>query len=166
MRESICSPASRFSAHTSSAARSGLANALYGNRSFDEALAVVESWLRADPDHPDALQLKFLVLNALGRRDEAGEALKAFAKQDPEAAAELLFRRAELDFKADDREAARPGLEQAVKLNPRLARAHYLLGLILYSLDRGKAKGHLQRFLELTPVDPVAADARLLVEVQ
>jgi len=148
------------------AARSGLANSLYGNRSFDEGLAVVETWLRAAPDHPDALQLKFLMLNALGKRDEAGEALNAFAKQDSKAAAELLFRRAELDFKADDREAARPGLEQAVELNPRLARAHYLLGLILYSLDKGKAKGHLQRFLDLTPDDPDAAKARLLVEAQ
>ena len=94
------------------------------------------------------------------------EALDVFAKQDPKAAAELLLRRAELDFKADDREAARPGLEQAVELNPRLARAHYLLGLILYSLDKDKAKGHLQRFIDLTPDDPDAAGARLLVEAQ
>jgi tetratricopeptide (TPR) repeat protein len=147
-------------------ARSGLANSLYGKRRFDEGLAAVENWLRADPDHPDALQLKFLMLNALGRRDEAGEALNAFAEQDPKAAAELLFRRAELDFKAEDREAARPGLEQALELNPRLARAHYLLGLILYSFDKGKAKEHLQRFLDLTPDDPDAAEARLLLEAQ
>ena len=106
------------------------------------------------------------MLNALGKRDEAVEALNALAAQDPKAAAELLFRRAELDFKAGDRETARPGLEQAVKLNPRLARAHYLLGLVLYSLDKGKAKEHLQRFLDLTPDDPDAAEARLLVEAQ
>ena len=53
-----------------------------------------------------------------------------------------------------------------MELHPRLARAHYLLGLILYSLDEGKAKEHLRRFLDLAPDDPDAAEARLLVETK
>jgi tetratricopeptide (TPR) repeat protein len=86
-----------------------------------------------------------------------------FAEQDPIAAAELLLRRAELDFRADNYELARPGLERAVELNPKLARAHYRLGLIYMSTDVDRAKEHLRRFLELTPDDPDASAARQLI---
>ena len=91
--------------------------------------------------------------------------LQAFAKQKPTGAAELLWRRAELDFEAGDLEAARRGLLQAVELSPDLARAHYRLGLIYSSSDVGKAKEHLRRFLDLTPDDPDADAARQLIEL-
>ena len=145
------------------AAHSGVANSLYRLERFEDGLVQVDAWLELIPDDPAGLQMKFVMLNALGRRDDADDVLMKFAEQDPIAAAELLLRRAELDFRADNYELARPGLERAVELNPKLARAHYRLGLIYMSTDVDRAKEHLRRFLELTPDDPDASAARQLI---
>ena len=145
------------------AAHSGLTNSLYRVDRYDEGLDAVSAWLEAIPGDANAFRMRFLILAATGNNDEADVALLAFAEKEPTAAAELLLRRAELDFDVGDLEAARRGLVQALKLSPDLARAHYRLGLVYSSSDIDKAKEHLQRFIDLTPDDPDAGAARQLI---
>ena len=82
-------------------AHAGLASIHYNQNRYDEALAAVERALALNPGHATALRLRFLIHDETGNREAADEAIEAYAAVEPGPAVELLFRRAEFDFRAE-----------------------------------------------------------------
>lgn len=85
--------------------------------------------------------------------DRAGEPAPPVAQTDPEAArleARALVDRGKELYKEDlDKEAAE-AFQQAIKLDPELAEAHYRLGLAYSALDREEeAKDSLKKSIDL-----------------
>ncbi|HXN41949.1 MAG TPA: tetratricopeptide repeat protein, partial [Myxococcaceae bacterium] len=67
-------------------------------------------------------------------------------------------------FEAGDNEGARQAVVEALKLNPRHGRARMLLAAIyLNESQSALATAELERYLELEPRGPYAAQARLLL---
>ena len=139
------------------AARFALATAEYRRERWTEALAAVEEGLTHEPTNVQGLRLRYLIHDVLADHDAAGEAIEAYAEVDAAAAADLLFKRAELDFQDGETETARAALSKILEFEPDHASAHRILGLAYLTTDTTLAKKHLQRFLELAPDDPEAA---------
>ncbi len=133
----------------------------YSREKLDEAAAMIDKLLEIEPDNVQGHRYRFLVLDAQGG-DAAGvnAALDAYIEADPEGAAQVLYQRADMDFRAGSIDAARRALLKVVELAPELPRAHSTLGLVYASTDTAKAKQHLQKFLELAPDDPEAGTAK------
>ena len=126
-----------------------------------EALALADRAIALDPGDANALNVRYQALTSLGRAEEAAAALAALQQASPETRAVVLYNEAADAFNAGDVEAARAKAQAAIEADDNHARAHYLLGLTLFSTgDSAGAKSHLQRFLDLAPDDPDAATAR------
>jgi tetratricopeptide (TPR) repeat protein len=138
------------------AAHFALATVDYRRERYTEALAGVEKGLALEPASAQGRRLLFLVQYALGDLEAAAEAIEAYAEVDTAGAAELLFKRADLDFRNGERDAARKALLRVIELEPGRARAHYMLGLVFLTTDTALAKKHLLRFVELAPEDAEA----------
>ncbi len=145
-------------------AHAALASVYYNEERFDEALASVEATLALKPDHVPAHRVQFLVHDALNNRDQAENAIDAYVKLDPAAAADLLYLRADLDFRDGKPDLARSELLRVLEIKPDMARAYYTLGLIYMSSDTTKAKDHLKKFIEMAPEDPEAPVAQQMLE--
>lgn len=141
-------------------AHAALAGIYYNLERYDEAQESVAKALVLKPDHVATNRLRFLVHDALGDRSAAEKAMASFIDLDPLGAADLLYKRGDLDFRSGDIEFARTALEKVLELDPDLARAHYTLGLIYSSTETAKAKQHLQKFIEMAPDDPEVASAK------
>lgn len=142
------------------AAHFGLATVQHRAGRRDEALATLAGGLALEPDSVQGRRLGFVIHDAGDDRQAAAAALDAYAEVDPDGAAEILFKRAEADFKAGDAEAARRGFERLLEVAPEHAGAHHLLGLAYLTSDAEAARRHLRRFLELAPADPEAEAVR------
>lgn len=139
----------------------GLVSLRYNAGEYEAVRALLEKLEALDPGNEKALRLRYLLHDALAETEAAMAAFEAYQAVAPNDAAELLYERAELDFKAGDAAAAKRALLRIVELAPELARAHYTLGLVYASNgDGAQARTHLERFLELAPDDPEAAAAR------
>ena len=72
-----------------------------------------------------------------------------------------------VDWNAGKIPEAKAQFEQAVKLDPNLADAHYWLGMALVNAGTPEAmteaKGHFETYLKLAPEGPNAATAKSLV---
>jgi tetratricopeptide (TPR) repeat protein len=136
-----------------------LAQIFYSRESFDEALAAADKLLELEPENADGRRYRFLVYDARGDA-KAAAALEAWIAVDPERAADVLYQKADLDFRAGNTDAARRALLKVLELHPDLPRAHYTLGLVYASTDTAKAGEHLQKFIALAPDDPEVATAK------
>lgn len=126
-----------------------------------EAAAAAETLLKADPQHAEALKIRYNA--ALQLRDEAKlvEALRGLAAVDPTTAHDALFVLATAAFDRDETAKARERFRLVLQIDPTHARAHYFLGLILMREGaKAEAKSHLERFLQLAPNDTDAPTAR------
>ncbi len=141
-------------------AHAALASVFYNQQRYDESLAALEQTLKLKPDHVPALRVSYLVHDTQGHLEEAGKAMDAYLALDPEGAANLLYQRADLDFRAGESGAATVALLKVLEAQPEMARAHYTLGLIYASGDTAKARQHLEKFIELAPDDPEVAAAK------
>lgn len=146
------------------AAHAALGSVFYNQQRYDESLAAIEKTLALEPDHLQASRVRYLVYDAQGRLQEAGQAMDAYLALDPEGAAELLYRRADLDFRDGRPEVAKAALLKLLEAQPEMPRAHYTLGLIYASSDTAKARQHLEKFIELAPDDPEVAAAREMMQ--
>lgn len=139
----------------------GLASVHYNAGQYEDVRRALERLAEVDPNNRSGLRLRYLLHDALAEGEAAAAAYEAYRAIDPKGAAGLLYERAELDFRDGDAAAARTALLRILADDPDHARAHYTLGLAYASLgDSGKAREHLQRFLDLAPDDPEAASAR------
>ena len=89
--------------------------------------------------------------------------MASYIELDRAAAADLLYQRADLDFRDNQPELARAALLKVLELDPDMARAHYTLGKVYASTDTAKAKEHLQKFIELAPEDPEVETAKAMI---
>ena len=141
------------------AAYSGEATILYNEARYDEAEAALEKLFALDPQNQQGRRMSFLVHDARDDQTKAAEALEAYLAVDKDGAVDLMYQRADMDFRDGNRAKAIAALERILELSPNMARAHYTLGLCHMSADQSKAKQHLERFIELAPEDPEVASA-------
>lgn len=141
-------------------AHAGLATVYYRAERLDEALASVEALLAAKPDHANGNRLRFLIQDGRGDRQASDAAMKSYIEIDPKGASGLLFKRADLDFRAGEVETARTAFHKVLELDPENARAYYSLGKIYASTDTSKAREYLQKFIEMAPEDPEVGTAK------
>ncbi len=141
-------------------AHAGLATVYYRVGRLQESLVSIEALLAAKPEHAQGHRLRFLIHDGLGDREASNKAMDAYTGVDPKGAADLLYKRADLDFRAGELDLARASLQRVLELDPELAVAHYTLGKIYASTDINKAKEHLQKFLQMAPDDPEAPSAK------
>jgi tetratricopeptide (TPR) repeat protein len=119
--------------------RIGRAECLVGQKKYDEARLAFEDAVKENTDYPNIHYAYGLSLMEL--RDVAGsvEQFKQEIKNHPDNVLARL-RIAAVLYK-DDSAAGIPYAEEAIKLDPALGFAHYLLGLLL--LDTGNYEGAL-----------------------
>jgi len=145
-------------------AYAGLASAHYNREEYEKALEMTSKLLELDPESVPGRRIRFLVHDSTGDREAAMKAFEAYHEVAPDAAIDLLYRRADLDFRGSRPEAAKAALLEILELDPDFARAHYTLGLIYANTDTAKAREHLQKFLDLSPKDPEAGSAKEMLE--
>ena len=141
-----------------------LADLLAQSGEHSQALQQVDAYLEHlehEEGNEHAHTIRIQSLRALGRSEEADEALVEFATKFPHVAFAMHFDKGVGLFREGRaREAARE-LEQAVAIDSTHARARYQLGLVYASLGRKpQAREELQEFLRLAPEDSEAAAAR------
>ncbi len=144
-------------------AHEGLATVYYRVGRLDDALASIEKLLAAKPDHERGHRLQFLIQDGRGDRSASDAAMAAYVGVDPKGASDLLYKRADLDFRGGEVDRARGAFHKVLELNPEMARAHYALGKIYASTDTSKAKEHLQKFIAMAPDDPEVASAKSML---
>ena len=142
-------------------AHAALASLYYNRERYPDAMASVEKLLALEPENVQALRVRYLIYDARNDQEKAKTALEAYQAVDPNAAADILYRRADLDYRSGDVALAKEALLKVVEMNPQLARAHYTLGLCYVSEgDNAKARQHIEKFLELAPEDSEAPTAK------
>jgi tetratricopeptide (TPR) repeat protein len=135
--------------------------------------AAVQDLEEARAAAPDDLELAFMLATGylrLKKPEAAAPLLARIAKERPIPQTHVLIGRAYRDAGEYDR--ARAELQEALKLDPKVRRAHYYLGMVGV-LDQGVAKleeaiGEFEQELKLAPEDPLT-NLRLgmaLVEAQ
>lgn len=144
-------------------AHAGLASVHYDQNRYEEALAAVERALALNPGHAAALRLRFLIHDAAGDREAADVAIDAYAAVEPTSVVELLFPRAQVDFRAERYRQAEATLLKLLVIEPNHAEAHFTLGLIYAANDKVRAREHLERFVALAPEHPDVSRANLLL---
>lgn len=143
-----------------------LADIYVDQKKYKEALAAADRVLKVRPDDKPALTARYDAATALGDKATAAAAMKALAAvaPGPEAAVRLLNEGVD-HYNGGRMPQAIETFEQAVKLDPNMAKAHYMLGLSYANADqKAKARTHLSKFLELAPNDKDAATAKEMLE--
>lgn len=143
-----------------------LADIYIDQKKYKEALASADRVLKVRPDDKPALTARYDAATALGDKAMAAAAMKALSAvaPGPEAAVRLLNEGVD-HYNSGRMPQAIEVFEQAVKLDPNMAKAHYMLGLSYANADqKEKARNHLSKFLELAPNDKDAATAKEMLE--
>ncbi len=132
---------------------------------YAAAKPAVEAALALRPNEVRTLRVAYDTYRELGRDEELRDIATRLAEADPEFGAIGLLQQGNRLFQAGNSAEAKPLMEQALALDPDLAKAHYLLGLVLVNEgDNAGAKAHFQKFLALAPDDPDAASAQGMME--
>jgi tetratricopeptide (TPR) repeat protein len=129
-------------------------------KSFKEAVAALEPLLARDPQNLEALTIRFEALKAAGDKEGAKAAEATMKTVQASQSPETLYKQGVAQYNSNNLVSAIETLERAVSVDPKHAKAHYMLGLAYAGSDAAKAKDHLQKFLELAPNDPDAAAAK------
>jgi tetratricopeptide (TPR) repeat protein len=139
-----------------------LAELYLEQKKYAEALASADAFLALKPDDPRGLKSRYDALVGLGEKEKASAVLETLAKVDTgsDTAVRVINEGVAL-FNANKAAEAIPVFEKALALDPKLAKAHYLLGLSYANTgDMAKAKTHLEAFVAMAPEDKDAATAK------
>ncbi len=139
---------------------STLATIYYNEARFGQAHAALEKLFAIEPENTQGRRIRYLIYDALDDSAQAEKALAEYMEADPDGAVDVLYRRADMDFRAGETAKAIAALRKILALRPEHPRAHYTLGLCYASSDTAKARFHLEKFIELAPEDPEAASAK------
>jgi tetratricopeptide (TPR) repeat protein len=145
---------------TLAAVHSTLATIYYNERRYGEGHAALDKLFTLDSENAQGRRIRYLIYDALDDSAAAEKALAAYTAADLDGAVEVMYERADLDFRDNQREKAIAALEKILTLSPEFARAHYTLGLCHAAGDTAKARKHFEKFLELAPEDPEVDSAK------
>ena len=137
-----------------------LSTIYYNQEDFAAAQTAAEKVLEFDAADVQGLRMRYISLDAQNDQEQLAPALDAYAAADPKGAAQVLYQRADFDFRDGLLEPAQKALRRVLELDPDLPRAHFTLGLTYASTDTAKAKEHLLKFIEMAPDDPEVETAR------
>jgi Tfp pilus assembly protein PilF len=127
---------------------------------YDEAVEVLDQSLAIDPSHVDSLQNKCAIVASQGRIEEA-EVLLAQIPPDASVHPTTLINIGMAHYNEGEITDAKPLLDRAIEHYPDTAAAYYYRGLVNLSLGDGPAaKADFERFVELDPASPQAAEAK------
>lgn len=129
-------------------------------KSYKEAVEALAPLLARDPANLEALTIRYEALKAAGDKEGAKAAEAAMKTAQASQSPEALFKQGVAQYNSNNLAGAIETLERAVSVDPKRAKAHYMLGLAYAGSDAAKSKEHLQKFLELAPNDPDAASAK------
>ena len=144
-------------------------------KKYDEAEAAFKKALEVKPDFAEAYNGLANLYNAQKKFDLAAEAgkkaldLSSAAAGAPGAAggggnASAVFNQGVILWNAGKIPEAKAQFEQAVKLDPNLADAHYWLGMsLLNGGDMAGAKPKFETYLKLSPTGQYAEQAKAIV---
>lgn len=147
-------------------AHSALASIYISRKSYQDALAEADALLGLEPGNLEGLTVRYEALKGLGDRARAKEAEAALKAAKTDQSPNALFNQGVTQFNANAIADAKGTFEKVVEMDPKHARAHYMLGLVYANLgESAKAKEFLQKFLELAaPNDPDVASAKAMIE--
>ena len=146
-------------------AHHAVATILVERGEFEAAAISVETALSLKPSEARTLRVAYDTYRELGRSEELGDIATRLAEVDPEFGAVGLLQQGNSLFQSGAASQAKPLMEQALALDPTLAKAHYLLGLVLVNEgDNAGAKRHFEAFVSMAPDDPDAASAQAMLE--
>ena len=141
-----------------------LAGLYLGKGEFDKAMAASDRALALDPGNNRALKYRFEAC-LRSNNDQLPEAIEALGAVDLPYVSRAVNERAFDLFERNQYDQSRQLVEQLLALDPKDARANYVMGLILVNAgDNVAARKHLQAFVDATPKDPDAAGARAMIE--
>jgi tetratricopeptide (TPR) repeat protein len=130
----------------------------------DLAIETLEQARSLAPENLDILQLLADLLMREGREEEA-QAYLAQLPKDAELPADLVLNLGIRHYNQGDLDEAFVHFDRAATQNPDLPDVYYYRGLVYLARgDNAKAAADLQKFLELAPDSPRAAEARSFLE--
>ena len=116
-----------------------------------EAVRLIESSLRTNPEHAEALNNLGVAYRRMGRLDDAMEAHRRAVQLSPKSATAHNNLGTDAHALGQFEEALRH-YQTAISLNPSSAEAHRNMGATLVELGRlDRAAAHIERSLELMP---------------
>ena len=119
-----------------------------------EALAAIVNSLTEDPNDTQTWQLYIVILNALGRTEDAQRATAKLKEKGLSPVDELLMKAAEASTGGDPRNAL-PHLEAALALDSGRAEIHISYALALSQTgDQNGGLAAAERAVQLDPEDP------------
>ncbi len=160
-------------------AYSALSDIAIAKKNYDESLALADRLAKADPQSPEPNTLRYNTYKQMSeearvKKDTAhfkeydAKAKAAFAAAQASgqgASADSLFRQGVKLFNNNQFPQAQAAFEQAVTVDPKYAKAYYMLGLsYANSGDTAKARDSLKKFIELAPADPDAKSAKEMLD--
>jgi predicted Zn-dependent protease len=133
-----------------------LAEAYDGLSRYDEAIQELRAAVAQSPSEPNLHFAIGYVYWSQHRNDEAEREFQLEAERDPKNAQPLAWL-ADVHLRRNDSAKAKPLLEKALALDPRLRIAHLDLGIIL--ADAGKYDRAIAELKEAIRLDPEEVDA-------
>ncbi|MEM6455196.1 MAG: hypothetical protein AAF772_08895 [Acidobacteriota bacterium] len=146
------------------AAHAGLATLRYNVEDYEGALAALRPASALAADNLQGRRVHYLVLDALGRADEAEAAFAAYHAVDAARAIDLRMRQANEAFRFDEIDAVERYARGVLAHDADVADAHRLLGQLSLQRDPAASREHLTRFLALAPDHPEADTVRIMLE--
>jgi Tfp pilus assembly protein PilF len=127
-----------------------------GKKDYDAAEATYKQALTVNPNSAEAYNGLATVYNAQKKFDQAAEASAQAAKLGAAApggaSASTVFNQGVIAWNASKIPEAKKAFEEAIKLDPKLAEAHYWLGMA--NLNEGKMPEAATSFDEYLKLDP------------
>lgn len=136
----------------------------YLKNMFEEALAPLNRTISLKEDFVPAHRLLAATYDKLGKREE-GERYSKIAKELAGPSAIDKYNEAVKFLNDRDIENAIPLLQEAIRLDPKLAEAYYELGMcFLNKGNKGSAIENLEKYLELNPEGEKASNAQAILK--
>ncbi len=136
-------------------------------KDFDQAEAMYKKAIEINPNSAEAYSGLANVYNAQKKFDQAAEASAQAAKLGSAgpggASASVLFNQGVIAWNAGKYPEAKKAFEEAIKLDPKLADAYYLLGMA--NLNQGSMPDAVQAFEEYLKLAPAGQYAQQAKEI-
>ncbi len=142
-------------------ARLGMATSGLAAGQYEEAMAAAKALLEDDPQHEQALRVRYNASLQLADEDAIADALAGLAPIEPETARTGLRQLALKAYDANDSVRVKERFGKLLEIDPGCTECHYYLGLVHVGEEaHNEARRHFERFLQLAPDDAKAGEVR------